>query len=83
VTAAELWHLAFGTVVGLAVCAVFLLALMIGFCFALDRTKFRPTRHSRTVKNLDDALGLPVSYLPPDAPRGPADQLAGSMRRAA
>ncbi len=81
-TAAEIWNLVYGTVVGLGGIAVFLLVLMIGFCLVLDRTKFRPTRRSKTVKSLDETVGLPVVYLPPDAPRGPSDQLAGSTRAA-
>lgn len=82
-TAAEIWNLVYGTVVGLGGIAVFLLVLMIGFCLVLDRTKFRPTRRSKTVKSLDETVGAPIVYLPPDAPRGPSDQLAGSTRAAA
>jgi hypothetical protein len=75
---ADLWNLVYGTAVGTAAIAVFLLVVMIGFCVVLDWTKFRPTRFSRTVKNLDETIGLPVVYLPPDVPRGASDQLAGS-----
>ncbi len=79
-TLAELVSLVVGAVQGVGGIAVFLLALMIGLCLALDWTKFRPTRNSRTVKSLDETVGAPIVYLPPDAPRGPADQLAGSSR---
>jgi hypothetical protein len=33
-------------------------------------------RDTLTVRNLDESLGAPARYLPPTAPRGPADQLA-------
>ncbi len=77
-TLTELWHLVYGTVVGVGGITVFLLVLMIGFCYVFDWTKFRPTRRSRTVKSLDETVGPPIVYLPPDVPRGPSDQLAGS-----
>ena len=79
-TLTELWRLLYGTVVGLGGIVVFLLVLMIGVCLLLDLTKFRPTRRSRTIKSLDETVGAPIVYLPPDAPRGPSDQLAGSTR---
>lgn len=78
----ELWRIALGTLQGLGGITVFLLAVLIGFCLVLDRTKFRPTRRSRTVKNLGERDGKPLAYLPPDAPRGPIDQLAKSTPRA-
>lgn len=74
----ELWTIALGALEGLGGIVVLLLVLLIGFCYLLDWTKFRPTRGSRTIKNLDELAGTPASYLPPDAPRGPADQLARS-----
>jgi hypothetical protein len=82
VTLTELWNLVYGTVVGIGGIVGFLLVLMIGFCLALDWTKFRPTRKSRTVKSLDETVGPAIVYLPPTAPRGPSDQLAGSIRPA-
>jgi hypothetical protein len=78
VTLADVWNLVFGAVAGIGGIVVYLLILMIGLCLVLDWTKFRPTRNSRTVKSLDETVGLPTVYLPPDAPRGPSDQLAGS-----
>ncbi len=81
-TLSEIWTLVLGAVQGVGGIAVFLLVLMIGFCLALDWTKFRPTRRSRTVKSLDETVGPPITYLPPTAPRGPVDQLAGSGRAA-
>jgi hypothetical protein len=80
VTFAEVWNLVYGAVVGIGAIVVFLLVLMIGLCLALDWTKFRPTRNSRTVKSLDETVGAAIRYLPPTAPRGPVDQLARSIR---
>ena len=79
-TLTEVWNLVYGAVVGIGGIVAFLLVLMIGFCLALDWTKFRPTRKSRTVKSLDETVGAPIVYLPPNAPRGPVDQLARSIR---
>jgi hypothetical protein len=67
---------AFGTLQGLIVSTGVLLALFVGFCVLLNFPKLRRSgRHSRTVRSLDEALGRPQQYLPPDAPRGPVDQL--------
>ena len=76
----DAWPILLGTVQGIGGIVVLLLALMIGFCLVLDFSKFRPTRGSKTVKSLDELVGPAIRYLPPDAPRGPADQLAGSSR---
>ncbi len=78
----EIWTIVLGTLQGLGGIVVVLLAAMIGFCLLIDWTKFRPTAKSRTVKSLDELVGPAISYLPPDAPRGPSDQLAGSLPRA-
>ncbi len=78
----DLVTLLVGAVQGVGGIAVFLLVVMIGFCLLLDLTKFRPTRRSRTVKSLDELVGDPIRYLPPDAPRGPSDQLGGSRHAA-
>jgi hypothetical protein len=83
VTLTEVWNLVFGAVAGIGSIVLYLLVLMIGLCLVLDWTKFRSTRNSRTVKSLDETVGAPIVYLPPDAPRGPADQLAGSGHAAA
>jgi hypothetical protein len=80
VTLSETWTIVLGALQGLGGIVVFLLVLMIGFCFLFDWTKFRPTRKSKTVKSLDELVGPAITFLPPDAPRGPSDQLAGSGR---
>jgi hypothetical protein len=72
----ELLPGALGTLQGLLVSTGVLLALFIGFCILFNLPKLRPSgRHSRVVRNLDEALGLQTSYLSPDQPRGPVDQL--------
>jgi len=68
---------ALGTLQGLLVSTGVLLALFIGFCILLNLPKLRPSgRHSRVVRNLDEAIGGKIAYLPPDQPRGPVDQLS-------
>lgn len=76
----ELWTVVLGALQGIGGIVVVLLVVMIGFCLLFDWTKFRPTAKSKTVKSLDELVGPPISFLPPDAPRGPSDQLAGSGR---
>jgi len=83
VTAAEMLDLFAATVQGAGTGAVFLLVLFIGFCLALGYVKLRPSGpRTLTVRSLDESLGTPVAYLPPAAPRGTTDQLAGSRRAA-
>jgi hypothetical protein len=76
-TLADLQALAVGFVKGFLGSTVFLLALFIGFCVVLGFPKLRPgSRQSRVVRSLDEVVGgQPTQYLPPDAPRGPVDQL--------
>ena len=66
-----------GAVQGLTVSAVFILALFIGFCVVFGFTKTKKTAgRVPVIKSLDEQMtNRPFSYLPPDAPRGPADQL--------
>jgi hypothetical protein len=65
-----------GTLQGLVVSTGVLLALFIGFCILFNLPKLRASgRHSRVVRNLDEALGRQTRYLSPDQPRGPVDQL--------
>jgi hypothetical protein len=69
-----------GALQGLGAITVFLLALFIGVCVGLTLLKFRSTRNTRTIKSLEELVGPPIAYLPPDTPRGYSDQLAGSRR---
>ena len=67
--------IAIGALLGLVLSTGFLLTLFIGFIVVIGFTKFRRTRHALVTRNLSDPEGGELSYLPPDAPRGPADQL--------
>ena len=80
---AEVGALLASTVQAAGAGAVVILALMIGAALALDVFKLRPSGpKSLTVRSLDEALGRPESYLPPDTPRGTTDQLGNSQRAA-
>lgn len=79
---ASIWKLAIGALQGLTVSAVFVLALFIGFCVVLGFAKLRASGpKTLIVRSLDEVTGQGEPYLPPTAPRGPIDQLAGSRRR--
>jgi hypothetical protein len=57
--------------------------LFIGVSVLLGLVKLRASGpKSLTVRSLDEALGRPESYLPPDTPRGTTDQLGNSQRAA-
>jgi hypothetical protein len=66
-----------GAIQGLASSTVFVLALFIGFCVLVGFAKTKQTAGAApVVKSLDERIThQPVHYLPPNAPRGPADQL--------
>ena len=67
------------TLVGLLVSTGFLLTLFVGFLVVAGFSKFRKINRSSLVhRNLVDRMNdqdRSVEYLPPDAPRGGADQL--------
>ena len=67
------------TMMGLLFSTGFLLTLFVGFCVVAGFSKFRKiSRTSLVHRNLVDRMdgqGGSVEYLPPDAPRGGADQL--------
>ena len=66
-----------GAIQGLTLSSLFVLALFIGFCVIVGFTKTKRTAGGApVVKSLDEQLThQPMTYLPPNAPRGPADQL--------
>lgn len=69
--------LAVDTVVAITVAAVFLIAVMVGFSVVLNLPKLRKGGgKTLTVRSLEESMGHTTEYLPPTAPRGPADQLA-------
>jgi hypothetical protein len=74
----EIQQIAVGAVQGLLSSTVFVLALFIGFCVLVGFTKTKKTAGggALVVKSLDERLThRSMAYLPPNAPRGPADQL--------
>lgn len=80
---ADIGALAGATIQAAGVGAIVVLVLMIGLSLGLDVFKLRPSGpKSLTVRSLDEALGKPVVYLPPDTPRGTTDQLGNSQRPA-
>ena len=80
---AEIYSLIVALVQGAGVGAVVLLVLFIGVSVLLGFVKLRPGgRKTMTVRNLEEALGQPVTYLPPSTPRGTTDQLGNSQRAA-
>ena len=70
-------QLVVGAIQGLTVSSVFVLVLFIGFCVLVGFTKTQRTAgNAPVVKSLDERIThKPMAYLPPNAPRGPADQL--------
>jgi hypothetical protein len=67
-----------GTLQGLGLSSVFVLALFIGFCIIVGFTKLKKTAggNAPVIKSLDERVShQPFLYLSPTAPRGPADQL--------
>ena len=74
--AVEITDIAFYALIGLGVSTGFLLALFIGFLVIAGFSKHRGrSSGSAIVRNLAERLGTRATYLPPGAPRGPADQL--------
>ena len=73
----ELLSLVLGVLQGIVSSTVFVLALFIGFCIVVGFTKLKKTAgRAMVVKSLDETIThQPMHYLPPSAPRGPADQL--------
>ena len=71
----EVLDLVIGVLQGLGATTGFLLVLFIGFCIVLGFLKLRPgSRKTLVIRNFADLDGS-FKYLPPDAPRGPVDQL--------
>jgi len=77
VSAAEIQSLVLGALQGVVSSTLFVLILFIGFCVLIGFTKLKKTAgNAAVVKSLDEIIShKPMHYLPPNAPRGPADQL--------
>ena len=72
----EIQSLVIGVLTGLGSSTVFLIAVFAAFCVLMGRTKHRTIgKTSLVVRSLDDRVGSGARYLPPDVPRGPANQL--------
>ena len=76
-SSADAIALAIGFVKGLLSSTVIVLALFIGFCVVIGFAKLKRTRgDALVVKSLAERVNhRAFEYLPPTAPRGPADQL--------
>jgi len=73
---AEIQSIAMAALQGLITSTVFILVLFVGFIVVAGFTKFRRTgRDSLVVRDLSEQMGGVLQYLPPNAPRGPVDQL--------
>ena len=69
-------EVAFAALQGLLLSTGFILVLFVGFLVVAGYCKFRRREPgSAIVRNLSECLGSGAQYLPPTAPRGPADQL--------
>jgi hypothetical protein len=66
-----------GTLQGILSSTVFILALFIGFCIIVGLTKTKRTAGNvAVIKSLDETIShMPMVYLTPTSPSGPADQL--------
>jgi hypothetical protein len=78
----EVLSLVIGTVEGLGVGIVFIVALFIAFCTFVGFAKLRPTAGTLVVRNLEERVGQEAQarYLPATTPRGKIDQLGASGR---
>jgi hypothetical protein len=67
---------ALGTLQALLVGVVVVFGLLVGFCVLLTIPKMRASgRESKTVRGLDELVGVKQTYLAATAPRGRVDQL--------
>jgi hypothetical protein len=77
----ELQQLLVGLLQGIGGSVVVVLGLIIGFCVLFGLPKLRDTsRKTMVIKSLEERVGEPIHYLPPNAPRGPIDQLGASVK---
>jgi hypothetical protein len=74
---ADAQQIAIGALQGFGASTAFVLALFIGFCVLVGFLKTKSTAgNTAVVKSLDETVShRAFAYLPPNAPRGPADQL--------
>ena len=73
---ADITNLVTGTLIGIVASSLFVMFLLVGFSLALGFPKLRKScGKTRIVRSLDEMMGGTAVFLPPNAPRGPADQL--------
>ena len=65
-----------GTLIGVVASSLFVMFLLIGFSTVFGFPKLRKSGgKTMIVRGLEEAIGGTDVFLPPNAPRGPADQL--------
>jgi len=71
------WPLVGGTLQGLLLVVVFILAFLIGLCLFFGLVKLRRTQGRDSARSLDELVGdhRYARFLGPDDPRGSVDQL--------
>ena len=73
---ADIPSLVTGTLIGVVASSLFVMFLLIGFSLVLGFPKLRKSGgKTMIVRSLDEMMGGTAVFLPPNAPRGPADQL--------
>jgi len=73
---ADLPNLVTGVLIGLLASSLFVVFLLVGFSLVFGFPKLRKSGgKTLIVRSLDEGLGGTAVFLPPNAPRGPADQL--------
>ena len=74
--AADIPNLITGTVIGVIASSLFVMFLLVGFSLVFGLPKLRKSGgKTMIVRSLDEMMGGTAVFLPPTAPRGPADQL--------
>lgn len=72
----EIPNLVSGTLIGLIASSLFVMFLLIGFSLVCGFPKLRRSGgKTLIVRGLEEKIGGTAEFLPPTAPRGPADQL--------
>jgi len=76
-SAGSAWPLVAGTVEGLVLVVVFILAFLIGLCLLFGIVKLRRSHGRDAARSLDELVGDGrfARFLGPDDPRGSVDQL--------
>jgi hypothetical protein len=73
----DVFVVALQVVAVITISSLALIAIQVGFSVIFGFPKLRKGGgKTLTVRSLDERLGTAPEYLPPTAPRGPADQLA-------